>query len=115
VTEHEPREAPSREFTLDREAVPAFLHSLVPLAERWGVGDDNDREDLVERASLDDLEALISSVDDAPDELWEWLVGPESHRSDITDEYAAITCLTMAADSARLEVRRRRIGSDEQS
>ena len=36
---------------------------LLPLAERWGVGDDYDREALVSAASDAELTSLVSAVD----------------------------------------------------
>ena len=81
---------------------------LLPLAERWGVGDDYDREALVSAASDAELTTLVSAVDAvAGEDLYEWLAGPESESATPTPEYVAVTCLTMAADSARLKLARR--------
>lgn len=80
---------------------------LLPLAERWGVSDDYDREALVSAASEDDLASLVNAVDAVPDaDLYGWLAGPESHSPTPTPEYLAVTCLTMAADSARVKLAR---------
>lgn len=90
---------------LDPEAVPPALQDLIPLAERWGIGDDHDREAAVDSASEDEQQRLVAALDEAPDDLWSWLAGPASHDTP-TPEYVAFTCLTMAADSARLKVGR---------
>jgi hypothetical protein len=76
---------------------------LLPLAARWGVGDDYDREALLCAAGEAELASPVSAVDAVPDkDLYGWLAGPESGREQPTQEYVALTCLTMAADSARL-------------
>jgi hypothetical protein len=88
------------------EAVPFGVRSLLPLAEEWGVGDDIDREEKVSTSSRAVLESLVSAVDSAADELWSWLAGPESRMRDPSPEYVAVSCMTMAADSARQELAR---------
>ena len=73
-----------------------------------GVGDDYDREALVSAASEAELTSLVSAVDAVSGEdLYEWLAGPESRSATPTQEYVAVTCLTMAADSARLKLGKR--------
>jgi hypothetical protein len=93
---------------LDPQQVPEPCRVLLPLAERWGLGDDYEREALVSTAGNSELEALVRSVDAVPDEaLYGWLAGPESQSAQPTQEYVAVTCLTMAVASARLELSRR--------
>ena len=87
--------------------VPSSLVPLLPLAEVWGLGDDIEREALVERAPVDELRQMIAAVDDAEDAgLYDWLSGDESYADPPSTEYVAITCLTMAADSGRLRLSR---------
>ena len=88
------------------EAVPPGVRYLVPAADEWGIADDGYREDKVAEADEDSLRRLVAWVDEAPDELWSWLVGPESESESPSAEYVALTCLTMAADSARLKISR---------
>jgi hypothetical protein len=96
-------------MALDPSKVPQPLAPLLPLAEKWGIGDDIDREAAVSAASLQELESLVRSVDDIRDEdLYGWLTGPEADNPAPSEEYVTITCLTMAADSARLELARLR-------
>ena len=72
------------------------------MAEKWGIGDDGDREDAVDRASRDELDELIGCLDDIDDKLLdEWLTGAESQRQPPSREYIAITCLTMARESGK--------------
>ena len=78
----------------------------MPLAERWGIGDDFERARLVTGAPAFELRALVDAVDAIDDgELYGWLAGPESLAAQPTPEYIAATNLTMAADQARLLLR----------
>jgi len=93
---------------LNPESVPKEVHTLLPLAERWHIGDDFEREAAVAGASVLDLQTLVAALESPEaDFLYEWLAGPESHSLKPTSEYLALTHLTMAADSARLKLKRR--------
>lgn len=87
-------------MTLDPEAVPPELRSLLPLAERWGIGDDYDRCAAVDNASEEERAALVAAVADAPPSLYDWLLA-ESHPP-YSSEWAALTDLTQAYDYARI-------------
>jgi len=94
---------------LDPTKVPASCAHLASLAERWGIGDDFDRDQAVAEASGADLTQLIHAIQALPDdEMYEWLAGPESYASQPTVEYVAFTCLTMAYDSAKLKLKMKR-------
>jgi hypothetical protein len=85
--------------------IPDSVRALMPLAGIWGVGDDIERSLLVEPASADQLRDLVAAVDAIPDDdLYGWLAGPESRSPAPSREYVAITCLTMAADQARVRL-----------
>jgi hypothetical protein len=93
---------------LDPQKMPKALLTLLPMAERWGIGDDYDRERMVHEASTDELSQLIHCIDDINDEdLFGWLGGPESYNPKPSEEYLAITHLTMARDSARVTLAKR--------
>jgi hypothetical protein len=63
--------------------IPDSVRSLLPLAEVWGVGDDFEREAMVDEAALDELCAMVVAVDSVPDDdLYGWLEGPESRLPD---------------------------------
>jgi hypothetical protein len=87
--------------------VPPPLTPLLRVAEKWGIGDDFEREAAVRAASREELQALVHSIDGVSDEdLFGWLSGPESKSPNPSEEYLAITCLTMAIDSAKLRLQR---------
>lgn len=92
-------------FLLRPEAVPPEFRYLVPAAGEWGIGDDGLRDEKVKGADEESLRRLLALVDEAPDELWSWLVGPDADSEWPSAEYIALTCLTMAADLARLRLR----------
>ena len=82
---------------------------MLPLAEKWGIGDDYDRETAVETATEKELRYLIESIQALPDEtLYDWLAGTESLSKSPTEEYLAFTCMTMAYDSARTKLTKKR-------
>lgn len=92
---------------LDPKNVPEALVPLLPMASKWGIGDDFEREEAIQNASKEDLQELVRSIDAIGDEdLFGWLEGPESYSVKPTREYVAITCLTMAIDSAKIKLRR---------
>ncbi len=87
---------------LDASLVPERFRSWIPLAERWGVGDDLIREDCVNTATLKELSELLEFGDVYDSVLDEWLAGPESESTTPSEEYCAFTCLGMAWDLANL-------------
>lgn len=90
---------------LDPTRVPVTLVALLPMAERWGIGDDFDRAQLIDEATLDELKEVVAAVDSVEEaDLYGWLSGPEALVLDPSAEYVAVTNLTMVADSARLRI-----------
>lgn len=95
-------------MTLDPSKIPSALVCLLPFAEKWGIGDDFEREAFVRSANTHELEALVHSIDEvSDDDLFGWLSGEESFNSTPSAEYLAITNLTMAIDSARLKLNKK--------
>lgn len=97
------------EIKLHPEKVPEKFRWLMPHAETWGIGDDLIRGDVLDKASDAELHWLTDDILPLFDEIMdEWLL-PEAETIPTTNEYAAFTCLYMAADSAfhRLERKRK--------
>jgi hypothetical protein len=88
---------------LKPDRVPEPFRRWIPLAERWGIGDDYEREAAVDEADAAALEELLALREDF-DDIALWLAGPESHSKSPTPEYIAFTCLTMAWESAKVKV-----------
>lgn len=92
----------------ERRRVPTQLHSLIPLLDEWAIVDDLDRSLKVQDATTEQLQTLVTAVNTADQEvLYGWLSGPESREPVPSAEYVAFTCLTMAADEARVTLRNR--------
>lgn len=86
-------------IVLDPRKVPESLRILIPLAERFGIGDDLIREDYVQKCPKSDLVDMKKAVEDHQDQLEAWLTGPESKAPTLSREYVAFTCLLMSADA----------------
>jgi hypothetical protein len=93
--------------------VPSSVRPLIPLAQRWGIGDDGYRDRAVRAAAAAELEELLDALaGPAGDAMYDWLAGPAAEAT-VTDEYAAFTAMSMAADLARV-IRKRRGGAVDQ-
>jgi hypothetical protein len=89
--------------------VPPEIVPVLPFAEQWGVSDDYEREAAIENATTEELNKLAHCLDQVDDGvLTSWLTGPESREQTPTDEYLAVTCLTMAVHSAKVKLKKRR-------
>jgi hypothetical protein len=92
---------------LDASRVPERLRKWIPLAQRWGHSDDGMRSEVVDGATREELDELLTLLDADKsdwDALHAWLAGAEA-KAPPTEEYVAFTCLTMTLDLA--EVRRK--------
>jgi hypothetical protein len=86
---------------LDPQNVPDALVPLLPMAARWGIGDDYERDCLVETASSSEIAALIKCADPYEAELFAWLEGPDAKAANPSAEYVAMTNLTLAIEYAK--------------
>jgi succinate dehydrogenase flavin-adding protein (antitoxin of CptAB toxin-antitoxin module) len=92
---------------LNPNNIPSALVSLLPMAERWGIGDDFERENHISKASISELDELVHCIDEiSDDDLFGWLAGEESFSQIPSDEYLAITNMTMAIESAKLKLKK---------
>ena len=93
---------------IDIKDVPRALHHLIPVAQLWGIGDDVERENRIGGETVEELERLIHCIDEVSDEdLFGWLQGQESYAASPSGAYVAFSCLMMAIDSAKLELKQR--------
>lgn len=58
---------------LDQARVPNHLRQLVPLAEKWGVGDDIIRNDLVDKSTTAEKRELHDALYEPFERVTEWL------------------------------------------
>ena len=83
-----------------RKDVPESLWPLIPYAQFWGVSDDWQREQLIQKAPIaviKNLKVVTASFDD---QLDEWLAGNESLSHSPSDAYIAFSAMRMGADFA---------------
>ena len=82
---------------LNPAKVPNDLRPLIPLAERWGIGDDVDREAALARATKAEQQKLRRAVEAHAAKITEWL---DSFGADETmsDEAAAFMYMQLAVD-----------------
>lgn len=85
---------------LDPKRVPPGLRHLIPLAQRYGITDNLDREQAVLASSPEELAELKAAVARHDDEMDGWLAGPEADEPPYSDEYLAFSAMRMAADFA---------------
>lgn len=64
---------PELESRIDIEDVPEKLRDLFSLAQKWGVGDDGERSDLIKAASAGELDELRNAVGPRMGEIALWL------------------------------------------
>ena len=79
---------------LDPEQVPARLRDLIPLAEKWGIGDDIIRFDFEEKSSTSERQELVRRIAPrlADIEAWVRTADPAA----MSDEAAAFMYLTLS-------------------
>jgi len=82
---------------LDAAKVPESLRSLMPLAARWGIGDDLERAAALSKSTEPERAALREAVAAHGGEITAWLnsFGPGAP---MTDEAAAFMYMQMAVD-----------------
>ena len=82
--------------------VPPEIVGLLEIAQKWGIGDDFEREQIIGSASKSELLELATCLDNVDaDALFNWLAGAESFNENPSEEYIAFTILTMAVDFAK--------------
>ena len=88
-----PRTRPAPEIIPDD--VPEVLRLLIPLAEKWGiVEDDWVPQDVVRKVPREELEHIVESIyphEVESEHLDEWLAGPEAEGPEYTEAYLAFT------------------------
>lgn len=79
--------------------VPEDLRHLVPLAERWGIGDDVDRNAAVDRATAAERAELERAIAPVDARITAWL---DSFRQQpMTDEAGAFMYMQLALEEMR--------------
>lgn len=81
---------------LDSAKVPEDLRPLVPLAERWGIGDDMDRNAKVDRVTPEERTELQTALEPLNSRITQWL--NSFGQGAMTDEAAAFMYMQLALE-----------------
>jgi hypothetical protein len=84
---------------LDTSNVPGDLRHLVPLAERWGIGDDVERNAAVDRATPAERTELERAVTPVHARITAWL--DSFGQQPMPDEAAAFMYMQLALEEMR--------------
>jgi hypothetical protein len=84
---------------LDPIQVPESLRDLLPLARKWGIGDDIIRYDMQGKVSKEDKEEFHRLYNHRGREVNEWL---STYNGRMTKEAAAFMFMSLAYDELRL-------------
>lgn len=81
------------------EQVPAELRPLIPLAERWGIGDDAERSAAIARSTPAEREELRAAIDPVHAKITAWL--DSFGQGAMSDEAAAFMYMQLALEEIR--------------
>jgi len=82
------------------EIIPCALQHLVPLVEKWGLGDDGYRDEQIENASIPELKKIVGSLsNETMEELNKWLEDGTEIET-VSEEYLNYTAFLMAYEYA---------------
>ena len=88
TTGHEP--------SINKENVPENLRSLIPMATKWGIGDDGIRDELEKKATKEEKAELEQTIKGKEKLIDDWLNSfPEGKMS---DEAGAFMYMTLALE-----------------
>jgi hypothetical protein len=95
---------------LDPQKIPPELREVIPLAEKWGRGEEAERIELARQASDEELYKLLTLAEKLNLQVLEaWLDEPGIV---FTEEGSAFICLGLAVDAAALVIEKRRSSND---
>jgi hypothetical protein len=80
---------------LDPQQVPDDLRHLLPIAERWGIGDDVERNAKVDGATPEERDELRTALRPHRERITEWL---NSFHGQLSDEAGAFMYMQLAVE-----------------
>jgi hypothetical protein len=81
---------------LDTDKVPADLRDLVPLAQRWGIGDDVARSERIQKATVAERSELRAAFGPRQARITQWL--DSFGQGPMSDEAAAFMYAQLAIE-----------------
>jgi hypothetical protein len=89
---------------LDKNKIPINLRDLQQYAEKWGIGDDGYRRDLIEHTSRKDIKKLNKVMKDRYGDINKWL---GTLKGSLSEEAAAYLYLMEADEESGYDLRNR--------
>jgi hypothetical protein len=86
-------------YELQPEKVPQHLRHLIPLAEKWGIGDDVERGEFIDQVTAAERQALIQAIAPHQGAITAWL--DSFGTAPMTDEAAAFMYTQLAVEEMR--------------
>lgn len=90
-------------MTADANRIPSEFRPLLPLARTWGITDELDRCDFLDRTPLRSRREMVSAVLPHLDALEQWCAG-QFRRERVSRETLQLSLLCMAATEAMYDV-----------
>jgi hypothetical protein len=87
--------------TLNPVKVPEQLRDLLPLAAKWGIGDDIIRDDFEQKASEDEKQQLKKTLKGRTEEITKWL-NSFGIKKPMPEEAACFMYMLAACDEMKL-------------
>ncbi|MFH0938642.1 MAG: hypothetical protein V1899_05105 [Planctomycetota bacterium] len=81
---------------INPENVPPNLRDLIPMAEKWGIGDDIIRDDFEQKAAVADKEEFKNKLKGRTKEVNDWL--DSFKNSDMSEEASHFMMMLEALD-----------------
>lgn len=98
----------SRRIQIDPQNVPENLHSLIPYAEKWSIGDYTELINTINETPIEELRELVKSVSESDIEGFdEWLASGDAPVP--TKEWRSFILLIDACDVIKTRMKQNRL------
>ena len=102
ISDEEALQEYRNDMTLSIDNVPGEFKELLPLARKWGIGDDAIRGDVTDSATESDIQELVAALTGRLDSINKWIDSyPEGT---MTDEAAAFMYMGEAIEEMELGI-----------
>lgn len=87
---------------INKKEIPEYLYGIIPLADKWGISDDSEREIKIKTSTIEEIAEIVQIEDSKMELLSDWLCGEESLKEILSPSYITLSCFLMAYDYARV-------------
>jgi hypothetical protein len=82
--------------SINPENVPEYLRALIPMATKWGIGDDGVRDELEKKATKEEKAELEQAIKGKEKLIHDWL--DSFPKGEMSDEAGAFMYMTLALE-----------------